>query len=249
MTVLSLHKMFIELNGHFSNSYSKYSGRITRRPITSALLIVTSLLVVSLSLTLGANPQLMNLRAAVDIDVSGDGRAAASDGEESIATDGDSFCSITDNIAGGMFSSLFDGIVDCDDANSQIPNQFLVEYSYTENPVKIGGKTYLTITVKDRSTGNPISNAFITLDIKPPSSTSFETATAGAAVAAAGVSSNQQLVQDKTTQAMYTDNNGQATFTVQIGPKSDFGTYDTEVEVTKDNYQSSFEQTDLQVQA
>jgi len=46
---------------------------------------------------------------------------------------------------------------------------------------------------------------------------------------------------------MYTDNNGRATFTVQIGPKSDLGMYDAVLEVKKDSYQSSFEQTDLHV--
>ena len=46
---------------------------------------------------------------------------------------------------------------------------------------------------------------------------------------------------------MYTDSNGRATFTVQLGQKSDTGIYDTEIEVSKDSYQSSFEQTDLRV--
>jgi hypothetical protein len=185
--------------------------------------------------------------AAVDSDTSGDGRAAAFDGEEGIATDGDSYCSITDDIAGERFSSLFEGIVgECD--NSQISNQFLVKYSYTKNPVKLGEKTYLTIAVKDKETGNPISSAFLTLDIKPTSSlTTFETSTVGATVAAAGISSNQDVGQDKATQTMYTDNDGRATFIVQVGSKSDLGTYDTELEVAKDSYQSSFEQIDLRV--
>jgi hypothetical protein len=185
--------------------------------------------------------------AAVDIDTSGDGSAAAYDGEKGIVTDGDSFCSITNDFAGGKFSSLFEGIVgDCDN-NSQISSQFLVEYSYTKNPVKIGEKTYLTITVKDKETGNPISDAFVTLDVEPPSSTSFNTNIVGAAVAAAGISSNQGVEQDKATQAMYTDNSGRATFTLQIGPKSDVGIYDTQLEVRKDSYQSGFEQTNLRV--
>ncbi|MGH9996148.1 MAG: hypothetical protein ACRD4J_13070, partial [Nitrososphaeraceae archaeon] len=106
----------------------------------------------------------------------------------------------------------------------------------------------LTVTVKDKDSGNPISDAFVTLGINPPSSTSFETSSAGAAVAAAGiVSSNQEIVQEKTAQAMNTDNDGRATFTVEVGPKSDLGIYDTELEVTKDSYQSSFEQTDFRV--
>jgi hypothetical protein len=217
--------------------------------LVGALVILISLLTISLSAFSGTNLQLTSVSAAVDIDTSGDGSAAAYDGEEGIATDGDSFCSITNDIAGGKFSSLFEGIVgDCDNNNSQISSQFLVEYSYTKNPVKIGEKTYLTITVKDKETGNPISNAFVTLDVEPPSSTSFETTTVGAAVAAAGISSNQGVVeQDKATQVMYTDNSGRATFTLQIGPKSDVGVYDTQLEITKDSYQSSFEQTNLRV--
>jgi hypothetical protein len=201
-----------------------------------SLLLLTSFLVLPL-----------NVNAAVDIDTSGDGKAAAFDGEEGIATEGDSFCSITNDIAGGKFSSLFEGIVgECDD--SQVSKQFLVEYSFTKNPVKIGEKSYLTVTVKDKNSGNPITNAFVTLDIKPSSLTSFETSSAGAAVAAAGIaSSNQEIVQEKTAQAMNTDNNGRATFTVQVGPKSDLGIYDTELEVTKDRYQSSFEQIDFRV--
>lgn len=201
-----------------------------------SLLLLTSFLVLPL-----------NVNAAIDIDTSGDGKAAAFDGEEGIATEGDSFCSITNDIAGGKFSSLFEGIVgECDD--SQVSKQFLVEYSFTKNPVKIGEKSYLTVTVKDKNSGDSISNAFVTLDINPPSSTSFETSSAGAAVAAAGIaSSNQEIVQEKTAQAMNTDNNGRATFTVQVGPKSDLGIYDTELEVTKDRYQSSFEQIDFRV--
>jgi hypothetical protein len=200
-----------------------------------SLLLLTSFLVLPL-----------NVNAAVDVDTSGDGKAAAFDGEEGIATEGDSFCSITNDIAGGKFSSLFEGIVgECDD--SQVSKQFLVEYSFTKNPVKIGEKSYLTVTVKDKNSGNSISNAFVTLDINPPSSTSFETSSAGAAVAAAGISSNQEILQEKTAQAMNTDNNGRATFTVQVGPKSDLGIYDTELEVTKDSYQSSFEKIDFRV--
>jgi hypothetical protein len=199
-----------------------------------SLLLLTSYLVLP-----------VNVNAAVDVDTSGDGRAAAFDGEEGIATDGDSFCSITNDIAGGKFSSLFEGIVDCD--NSQVSKQFLVEYSFTKNPVKIGEKSYFTVAVKDKNSGNPISNAFVTLGINSPSPTSFETSSSGAAVAAAGISSNQEVEKDRATQTMYTDNDGRATFTVGIGPKSDSGIYDTELEVTKDSYQSSFEQVDLRV--
>ena len=215
--------------------------------IVGALVIMISLLTISFSVFSGADLQSIAVSAAIDIDTSGDGRAAAYDGEEGIATDGDSFCSITNDIAGGKFSSLFEGIVgDCDN-NSQSLNQFLVEYSYTKNPVKIGEKTYLTITVKDKETGNPISNAFVTLDVEPHTASSVDSSIGRAAVAAAGISSNPEAVKDKTTQTMYTDNSGHATFTLQIGPKSDIGIYDTQLEVKKDSYQSNLQQANLRV--
>ena len=217
------------------------------RSILGALVVLISLLAVSLSVFSEPALQSIAVNAAVDIDTSGEGRAAAFDGEEGIATEGDSFCSITNDIAGGKFSSLFEGIVgDCDN-NSQSLSQFLVEYSYTKNPVKIGENTYLTITVKDKETGNPISNAFVSLDVQPPTPSFVDSSISGAAVAAAGISSGTETIKDKTTQAMYTDNNGHASFTLQIGPKSDLGTYDTQLEVKKDSYQSSFQQTDLRV--
>lgn len=221
------------------NNYSNTrSGTFSSYTVVSFLLLFLLLSFSSMPLSFSHSAI-----AAVDIDTSGDGRAAAFDGEENIATDGDSFCSITDDIAGGKFSSLFEGIVDCDDS-SQIPNQFLVEYSYTKDPVKIGELTYLTLTVKDRDTGNPISNAFVKLAIEPQTS-SFEAGTFSTTAAAATTISTQEV--EKATQVMYTDNNGHATFTVQIGPKSDVGIYDTEIEVTKDSYQSSFEQTNLRI--
>ena len=178
-----------------SNLSASYRNIVSNSMLTGfSILLLLSFLSMS-------SIQTNNLIAAVDVDTEGDGRAAAFDGEESIATDGDSFCSVTDDIAGGKFSSLFEGIVgDCDNDNSQLSNQFLVEYSYTKNPVKIDEKTYLTITVKDKSTGNPISNAFVKLavDEKPSSLRDNITSTAFAAAAAGGVTSNQDFaVQDK----------------------------------------------------
>jgi hypothetical protein len=214
-----------------------------------ATILMISLLTISLSMFSGADLQSIAVSAAVDIDTSGDGRAAAYDGEEGIATDGDSFCSITNDIAGGKFSSLFEGIVgDCDNNNNlQSLDQLQVKYSYTKNPVKIGEKTYLTITVKDKETGNSIPNAFVKLEVEPLTPSSVDSSIDGTAVAAAGISSSPEAVKEKTTQTMYTDNNGHATFTLQIGPKSDVGIYDTQLEVKKDSYQSSFQQTNLRV--
>jgi hypothetical protein len=84
-----------------------------RNIVSNSMLTGFSILLL-LSFLSMSSIQTNNLIAAVDVDTEEDGRAAAFDGEESIATEGDSFCSITDDIAGGKFSSLFEGIVDCD---------------------------------------------------------------------------------------------------------------------------------------
>jgi hypothetical protein len=231
MKSLYNNSMFIRCRNTRNNTFSSY---------TAARFLSLLLLLSFFSMTFSFSQSAI---ATIDVDTSGDGKAAASDGEESIATDGDSFCSITDDIAGGKLSSLFEGVVDCDNESSQGPNQFLVEYSYTKNPIKIGEKTYLTITVKDKNTGNPISDAFVSLAIGPPSA-SFDANTISTTFAAA-TTSMQEV--EKATQAMHTDNNGRATFTLQVGPKSDVGIYDTELEVRKDSYQSSFEQINFYV--
>ena len=88
-----------------------------------------------------------------------------------------------------MLEVSFEGIIgDCDnDGNSKIPNQFLIEYSYSKKPVKIGEKTYFAITVKDKETERPVSDAFVTfaIDNKPSSSSRNYLAGAGLAAAAA----------------------------------------------------------------
>jgi hypothetical protein len=235
------------ITGYSRSCHTEQSGGLHRSGGCCIVIILAILAASLMAAPLGTNLQLTDVEAAVDIDVSGSGRAAASDGEQSISTDGDSFCSITDDIAGGRFSSLFEGIVDCDD-DSRVLNQLFVEYSFTKNPVKIGDKTQFTITVKDKSTDKPVSDALVSLNIDPYRYEVSRTTDASfaAAVAGAGIASNQQ--DDKSTQTTYTDDNGRATFTVLLGPKSDTGIYDTEIEVSKDSYQSVLESTNLRVE-
>ena len=118
-----------------------YAGRWS---IVGALVILISLLTISISAFSEAGLQSIPVPAAVHIDTSGDGRELLMMVKKELQLMVIAFFSITNDIAGGKFSSLFEGIVgkDCDN-NSQFSNQFLVEYSYTKNPVKIGEKTYL----------------------------------------------------------------------------------------------------------
>jgi hypothetical protein len=219
-----------------------------------SLSTILFLVVISVSLLTAASTNLMPYAAgaAVDVDVSEEGRAAAYDGEQRLSTEGESFCSITEEIVGGVFSSLFEGIAEeCDGDSSQVSNQFVVDYSFSKNVVKIGEKTLLSLTVKDKNSGDPISEAIVNLKVLP-SVPSFETGTVAggasfAAAAAGSTSAVQEMENTVATQTMRTDNNGHATFTIQIGPKSDLGVYDTEVEVSKDSYESSMSQTYLRV--
>jgi 5-hydroxyisourate hydrolase-like protein (transthyretin family) len=149
------------------------------------------------------------------------------------SSEGDTFCSIVDYMAGGRFASIFDGIVDCDDDdNDDIliqersrNNQFLIDYSFEKESVNIGEMTHLTITIKDKSTGMPISDAFIKLIVELPN----------------------YIQTGKAVQGMYTDEEGHAVFTLQIGPKSSNGLYNTQLEVAKDSYQLGREGTSFHV--
>src|SRR5215475_1796706 len=143
-------------------------------------------------------------RADVDIDTSGNGKAAAFDGKNSISSDGKGFCNTVDNIAGGKFAPLFRGIVNCKSSSSS-SDQYTIDYSIIKNPVKVGDTTYMSITVRDKNTDQPVSDALVLLTIEPPNS---------------NPSVDKATTTTTTTQTVHTDKDGHAIFTVQIGPHS-----------------------------
>ena len=98
----------------------------------------------------------------------------------------------------------------------------------------------------DKFSGEPIPDAFVKLAIGPTLSTIRDNILS-MALSAVSTTPAQKLIEDKTIQTMRTDDNGYAAFTVQLGPESDVGLYDTEIEVSKRSYQSSFNQADLNV--
>lgn len=93
-----------------------------------------------------------------------------------------------------------------------------------KDPVKVGDTTYISITVRDKNTDQPVSHALVLLTIEPPNS-------------------NPSVGKTTTTQTAYTDKDGHATFTVQIGPNSSSGIYNTNLEFKKDNYDSKVQKT------
>ena len=157
-------------------------------------------------------------RADVDIDTSGNGKAAAFDGKNSISSDGKGFCNTADNIAGGKFAPLFSGIVNCKSSK-----QYTVDYSIIKDPAKVGDTTYMSITVRDKYTDQPVSDVLVLLAIEPPNF--------------------NPSIDKTTTQTAYTDKDGHATFTVQIGPRSSSGIYNTNLEIRKDNYDSKIQKS------
>ena len=166
-------------------------------------------------------------RADVDIDTSGNGKAAAFDGKNSISSDGKGFCNTVDNIAGGKFAPLFSGIVNCKSSNN--PNHYSIDYSVIKDPVKIGDTTYMSVTVRDKYTDQPVSDVLVLLTIEPPNfNPSIDKTT---------------TTTTTTTQTAYTDKDGHATFTVQIGPRSSSGIYNTNLEIKKDNYDSKIQKS------
>src|SRR6476660_4915399 len=141
-------------------------------------------------------------KADVDIDTSGNGKAAAFDGKNSISSDGKGFCNTVDNMAGGRFASLFNGIVDCKSSDNKQQQQYTVDYSVIKDPVKVGDITYMSVSIRDRNTDQPVSDALVLLIIEPPNS-------------------NPSVGRTTTsTQTVYTDKDGHAIFTIHIGPHS-----------------------------
>ena len=162
-------------------------------------------------------------RADVDIDTSGNGKAAAFDGKNSISSDGKGFCNTVDNIAGGKFAPLFRGMVNCKSSSEQ----YTIDYSVIKDPVKVGDTTYMSIAVRDKNTDQPVSDALVLLTIESPNSNP----------------SVGKTTTSTTTQTAYTDKDGHATFTVQIGPHSSSGIYNTNLEIKKDNYGSKIQKS------
>ena len=190
-----------------------------------AFLTVTSIAAATL---LSFLPNIVqSAKADVDIDTSGNGKAAAFDGKNSISSDGKGFCNTVDNMAGGRFASLFNGIVNCKSSD-----QYTVDYSVIKDPVKVGDTTYMSVSVRDRNTDQPVSDAVVLLTIESPTQSNSDP-TAG----------QTSTTSTSNTQTAYTDKDGHAIFTIHIGPHSNIGIYNTNLEVKKDTYDSKIQKS------
>src|SRR6476659_6346979 len=208
-------------------------GRESKYLLVSLLEVLTVTSVATATLISFLHKIVQTAKADVDIDTSGNGKAAAFDGKNSISSDGKGFCNTVDNMAGGRFASLFNGIVDCKSSDNKQQQQYTVDYSVIKDPVRVGDTTYMSVSVRDRNTDQPVSDAVVLLTIESPPSHSNAEPSIG----------QTSTSSTSTTQIAYTDKDGHAIFTIHIGPHSNSGIYNTNLEIKKDNYDSKMQKS------
>jgi hypothetical protein len=216
-------------------SLSTYSVFPTVQSTSSSTATITSSSYSSSLLLPSFLPNIVQTaKADVDIDTSGNGEAAAFDGKNSISSYENGFCNTVDNMAGGGFASLFKGIVDCKSSENkqQQQQQYVVDYSVIKDPVKVGDTTYMIVSVRDRNTDQPVSDAVVLLTIESPPHSNSDPSVG-----------QTSTTSTSTTQTAYTDKDGHAIFTIHIGPHSNNGIYNTNLEIKKDNYDSKMQKS------
>lgn len=89
--------------------------------------------------------------------------------------------------------------------------EFDLDVEIEDNEIKRGDTQHITVTVKNYDTDNRVSDANVKLTVYPPDS-------------------------ESTSAHDETNNNGEATFDVEIDDKAETGIYDVDIRVSKDGY-------------
>jgi hypothetical protein len=89
--------------------------------------------------------------------------------------------------------------------------EFNIDVDIEDNEIKRGDTQHITVTVINDDTDNQVSDANVKLTVYPPDS-------------------------DSTSAHDETDNNGEATFDVEIDDSAETGAYDVDIRVSKDGY-------------
>src|SRR5688500_10046924 len=100
--------------------------------------------------------------------------------------------------------------------------EFDIDVDVEDNEIKRGDTQHITVTVFNDDTDNHISDADVKLTVYPPDS-------------------------DSTSARDETDNDGEATFDVEIDDNAETGTYDVDVRVSKDGYDTKTASTSFDV--
>src|SRR5918995_4646768 len=100
--------------------------------------------------------------------------------------------------------------------------EFDIDVDVEDNEIKRGDTQHITVTVFNDDTDNRVSDADVKLTVYPPDS-------------------------DSTSADDETDNDGEATFDVEIDDNAETGTYDGDVRVSKDGYDTKTVSTSFDV--
>ena len=100
--------------------------------------------------------------------------------------------------------------------------EFNIDVDIEDNEIERGDTQHITVTVSNDDTDNRVSDANVKLTVYPPDS-------------------------DSTSAHDETGNNGKATFDVEIDDNAETGTYDVEIRVSKDGYDTKSVNTSFDV--
>src|SRR5918995_3023141 len=100
--------------------------------------------------------------------------------------------------------------------------EFDIDVDVEDNDIKRGDTQHITVTAFNDDTDNRVSDADVKLTVYPPDS-------------------------DLTSAEDETDNDGEATFDVEIDDNAETGTYDVDVRVSKDGYDTKTVSTSFDV--
>ena len=101
-------------------------------------------------------------------------------------------------------------------------NEFNINVDIEHNEIKRGDTQHVTVTVFNDDTDNRVSDADVKLTVYPPDS-------------------------DSTSAEDETDNDGKAIFDVKIDDNAETGTYDVDIRVSKDGYDTKTVNTSFDV--
>ena len=100
--------------------------------------------------------------------------------------------------------------------------EFKIDVDVEDNEIKRGDTQHITVAVSNDDTDNRVSDADVKLTVYPPDS-------------------------DSTTAKDETDNDGEAKFNVVIDDNAETGTYDVDIRVSKDGYDTKTVNTSFDV--
>ncbi|HXW11413.1 MAG TPA: MG2 domain-containing protein [Nitrososphaeraceae archaeon] len=122
-------------------------------------------------------------------------------------------------LAGSVISTMIPNLVT---NPAYAVEEFDIDINVEDNDIERGDTQHITVTVRNDDTNDRVSDAEVRLTVDPPDS-------------------------DSSSATDETDNDGQARFDVKIDDDAETGTYDVEIRVSKDGYDTKTVSTSFDV--